>query len=141
MRSFLRTSPRTSKQGPERGLLDRVSGPLLAHPLPMPDAQTSFTQNIPKSIESDLDKARAVDAVFLFRVNGDGGGVWTVNMKDDPGVREGDSGNAECTIELSTDDWKAMSEKPASAMQLFLQGKIKVTGNALLATKLQSVIG
>jgi putative sterol carrier protein len=107
----------------------------------MPDAQTSFTQNIPKSIESDLDKARAVDAVFLFRVNGDGGGVWTVNMKDDPGVREGDSGNAECTIELSTDDWKAMSEKPASAMQLFLQGKIKVTGNALLATKLQSVIG
>ncbi|KPK51800.1 MAG: hypothetical protein AMJ63_11435 [Myxococcales bacterium SG8_38_1] len=107
----------------------------------MPDAQTSFTQNIPKSIESDLDKARAVDAVFLFRVNGDGGGVWTVNMKDDPGVSEGDSGNAECTIELSTDDWKAMSEKPASAMQLFLQGKIKVTGNALLATKLQSVIG
>ena len=107
----------------------------------MPDAQTSFTQNIPKSIESDLDKARAVDAVFLFRVNGDGGGVWTVNMKDAPGVTEGDSGNAECTIELSNADWKAMTEKPGSAMQFFMQGKITVTGNALLATKLQSVIG
>jgi putative sterol carrier protein len=34
-----------------------------------------------------------------------------------------------------------MTEKPGSAMQFFMQGKITVTGNALLATKLQSVIG
>ena len=107
----------------------------------MPDAQTSFTQDIPNSINNDLDKAKAVDAVFLFKVNGAGGGVWTVNMKDAPGVSEGDAGDAECTIELSTDDWKAMTDKPGSAMQFFMQGKIKVTGNALLATKLQSVIG
>lgn len=107
----------------------------------MPDAHTSFTHNIPASIANDVEKAKAVDAVFLFKVNGEGGGVWTVNMKDAPGVREGDSGNAECTIELSSDDWKAMTDKPGSAMQFFLQGKIKVTGNALLATKLQSVIG
>jgi len=107
----------------------------------MPDAQTSFTHDIPKSIERDFDKAKAVDAVFLFKVNGDGGGVWTVNMKDAPGVSEGDDGNAECTIELSTEDWKSLTDKPGTAMQFFLQGKIKVTGNALLATKLQSVIG
>lgn len=107
----------------------------------MPDAQTSFTQDIPNSIESDLDKAKAVDAVFLFKVSGEGGGVWTVNMKDAPGVSEGDSGNAECTIELSTEDWEAMTDKPGSAMQFFMHGKIKVTGNALLATKLQAVIG
>jgi putative sterol carrier protein len=107
----------------------------------MPDAQTSFTKDIPASIESDLDKARAVDAVFLFKVTGDGGGLWTVNMKDAPGVTEGDAGGAECIIEISTEDWKSMTEKPGSAMQYFMQGKIKVTGNALLATKLQAVIG
>ena len=107
----------------------------------MPDAQTSFTHDIPESIESDLEKAKAVDAVFLFKVNGEGGGVWTVNMKNQPGVREGDSGDAECTIEISTDDWKAMTEKPGSAMQFFMQGKIKVSGNALLSTEHQSVIG
>jgi putative sterol carrier protein len=107
----------------------------------MPDAQTSFTQHIPRSIQKDVDKAKAVNAVFLFKVNGQGGGVWTVNMKDAPGVTEGDAGNAECTIELSTEDWKAMTEKPGSAMQFFLQGKIRVSGNALLATKLQAVIG
>jgi putative sterol carrier protein len=107
----------------------------------MPDAQTSFTQDIPHSINKDVDKAKAVDAVFLFKVNGEDGGVWTVNMKDAPGVTEGDAGNAECTIELTTEDWKAMTEKPGSAMQFFMQGKIRVSGNALLATKLQAVIG
>lgn len=107
----------------------------------MPDAKISFTENIPKSIAKDLEKARAVDAVFLFRVTGDEGGTWTVNMKDAPGVTEGDAGNAECTIELSNEDWKAMTEKPGAAMQFFMQGKIKVRGNALLATKLQAVIG
>ena len=107
----------------------------------MPDAQTSFTQNIPRSIEKDVEKAKAVDAVFLFKINGEGGGIWTVNMKDAPGVTKGDAGAAECTIELTTEDWKAMTEKPGAAMQFFMQGKIKVTGNALLATKLQAVIG
>jgi len=107
----------------------------------MPDAQTSFTQDIPRSIERDIEKAKAVNAIFLFRVNGEDGGVWTVNMKDAPGVTAGDAGNAECTIEISTGDWKAMTEKPGTAMQFFMQGKIRVSGNALLATKLQSVIG
>ena len=107
----------------------------------MPDAQTSFTKNIPESIASDPAKAKAVGAVFLFRVSGDGGGVWTVDMKDDPGVTEGDAGNAECTIEISNEDWTALTEKPGTAMNFFMDGKIKVTGNAVLATKLQAVIG
>ena len=41
----------------------------------MPDPHTSFTQDIPHSIANDLDKAKAVDAIFLFKVNGEGGGV------------------------------------------------------------------
>lgn len=107
----------------------------------MPDPQISFTQDIPRSIGKDVDRAKEVGAVFLFKVSGDGGGIWTVNMKDEPGVTEGDLGNAECIIEISTEDWKAMTAKPGLAMQFFINGKIKVTGNALVATKLQAVIG
>lgn len=106
----------------------------------MPDPRTSFTQNIPQSIERDIERARTVDAVFLFRVTGDSGGEWTVNMKDAPGVTEGDSGDADCTIEISTEDWQALTDRPGTAMQFFMDGKIKVTGNALLATKLHAVI-
>ncbi len=106
----------------------------------MPDAKTSFTQSIPKHIRDDPEKARAVGAVFVFRITGDQGGVWTVNLKDDPGVLEGDQGNSDCTIEVTNEVWRQLTEKPASAMQLFMDGKLKVTGNAMLALKLQSVI-
>jgi putative sterol carrier protein len=106
----------------------------------MADAKTDFEQVIPGKISADPDKAKNIGAIYLFKINGDGGGTWTVNLKDDPGVKEGDSGNAECTLEMSTDDWKSISENPQSAMQLYFQGKLKVSGNAMLATKLQQIL-
>src|SRR5690606_24590843 len=99
----------------------------------MPDANISFTQNIPESLRSDPDKARAVDAVFVFRVLGEQGGTWTLNLKDEPAVVEGAREDADCTIELTNEVWRQLTERPATAMQLFLEGKLKVTGNALLA--------
>jgi putative sterol carrier protein len=106
----------------------------------MPDAKTSFATNIPESIRSDPEKARSVGAIFLFRITGEEGGQWTVNLKDELGVTEGDQGNAECTIEVSNEVWRQMTENPASAMQLYFDGKLRVSGNAMLAMKLQAVI-
>ncbi|MBK8171806.1 MAG: SCP2 sterol-binding domain-containing protein [Sandaracinaceae bacterium] len=107
----------------------------------MSDAKTDFTTKIAGKITADPEKAKAINAVFLFKINGDGGGVWTVNCKDAPGVTEGDKGGADCTLEMSAEDWKSISENPSSAMQLYFQGKLKVAGNAMLATKLQQIIG
>jgi putative sterol carrier protein len=107
----------------------------------MPDAQTSFTKDIPARIAKDPEQSKKVGAIYLFKITGDGGGAWTINLKDNPGVTEGDAGNAECTIEMSADDWKTISEKPSAAMQLYFQGKLKVSGNAMLATKLQQILG
>ena len=107
----------------------------------MPDAQTDFTKNIPEKIASNTENAKTIGAIYLFKITGDGGGTWTLNLKDDVGVKEGDSGNAECTIEVSSEDWKQMSENPGAAMQLYFQGKLKVGGNPMLATKLQQILG
>ncbi len=107
----------------------------------MPDAKTDFTQNIPQKIAADPAKASQVGAIYLFKITGDDGGTWTVNLKDDPSVKEGDQGNAECTLEMSSEDWKSISENPQAAMQLYFQGKLKVAGNAMLATKLQQILG
>ena len=68
------------------------------------------------------------------------GGVWTVDLKENPGVREGDEGKADCTLEIAAADWTSISGNPGAAMQLYLTGKLKVTGNAMLATKLQSIL-
>ena len=92
-------------------------------------------------IKANVEGSKAIGAIFLFKITGDGGGTWTVNLKDDVGVKEGDAGGADCTLELTSDDWKTMSETPGAAMQLYFQGKLKVSGNAMLATKLQTILG
>ena len=106
----------------------------------MADAQTDFSTRLPNKIKSDPDKAKAIGAVFVFKINGDGGGTWTIDCKNEPGVYPGEKGTPDCTLELSADDWKSISENPGAAMQLFFTGKLKVTGNAMLATKLQQIL-
>ncbi|MEM7607561.1 MAG: SCP2 sterol-binding domain-containing protein [Myxococcota bacterium] len=106
----------------------------------MPDAQTSFSKDIPSKIEANPDKAKELDAIFLFTVTGDGGGTWTVNLKDNPGVTEGDAGNSECQIELTAENWVKVSEDPNEAMNLYFSGDVKVAGNAMLATKLPELL-
>ncbi len=107
----------------------------------MPDAKTDFETNIPNKIKKNEENAKAIAAIYLFKISGDGGGTWTLNLKDDLGVTEGDQGNAECTIEMTAEDWVTMSSTPGAAMQLYFQGKLKVAGNVMLATKLQQILG
>lgn len=106
----------------------------------MPDATVSFHEVIPANIRRDPDRARAVGGVFVFRISGEHGGVWTVNLKDTLGVTEGEASDPDCIIEVSNDEWRKMTDNPNSAMQLYFGGKLKVTGNAILALKLQPVI-
>jgi putative sterol carrier protein len=106
----------------------------------MPEPKIDFETNIPKRIGKNPDAAKKVGAIYLFKVTGDNGGTWTIDLKENPGVKEGDQGNAECTIELTSEDWMSMTADPGSAMQLFMNGKLKVSGNMMLATKLQSIL-
>ncbi|MEM9195189.1 MAG: SCP2 sterol-binding domain-containing protein [Myxococcota bacterium] len=107
----------------------------------MADAKTDFETNIPAKIAANPDTSKAVGAIFLFKISGDNGGTWTVNLKDEVGVSEGEVGEADCTLELTDEDWSTISENAQAAMQLYFQGKLKVSGNPMLATKLQTILG
>lgn len=108
----------------------------------MPDAKTDFTTNIPAKIAANPDKAKEIGATFLFKISGDDGGTWYLDLKETVGVSPGDAEGLtpDCTLELTDEDWKTMSENPGAAMQLYFQGKLKVSGNAMLATKLQQIL-
>ncbi|MFN7698559.1 MAG: SCP2 sterol-binding domain-containing protein [Deltaproteobacteria bacterium] len=105
----------------------------------MADAQTDFGTRLPGKISGNPDEAKAIGAVFLFKITGDGGGTWTVDCKSNPGVRAGEE-PADVTLELSASDWATISSNPGAAMQLYFTGKLKVSGNAMLATKLQKLL-
>ena len=106
------------------------------------DAKTLFNEKLPAALTKDPSRARDLDAIYLFKVTGERGGTWTVDCKAEaPKVVEGEEGAPECTIEIADEDFEAMLKDPQMAMQLFFQGKIKITGDPVLATKLGNLFG
>ncbi|MBP6632709.1 MAG: SCP2 sterol-binding domain-containing protein [Kofleriaceae bacterium] len=102
------------------------------------DAQELFNVMIPEGLKRFPDKAREVNAIYGFKIAGEGGGDWTVDLTSDPPTcATGDSGKAQCTIEVTHDDFKAMLADPNAGMQLYFQGRLRVSGDPMLAMKLQ----
>ena len=102
------------------------------------DAQELFNEQVPEALAKFPEQARDVNAIFCFKITGEGGGTWTVDLAGDPpSCQARDTGNAQCTIEVSHDDFRTMRSDPQTGMQLYFQGKLKVSGDPMLATKLQ----
>ncbi|MEK6608453.1 MAG: SCP2 sterol-binding domain-containing protein [Myxococcota bacterium] len=104
------------------------------------DAATLFNEQVPKALVANAAKAREIGAVYCFKITGEGGGTWTVDLvSDPPTASKGETGKPQCTIEVAHEDFKSMLGNPSLGMQLYFQGKLKVTGDPMLATKLQKL--
>jgi predicted lipid carrier protein YhbT len=103
-------------------------------------ASELFDTILPAAIAKNPAAAQAVGAIYVFKVSGDGGGEWTVDLKSNPPtVSKSVQAGAECTIDVAGSDFVAMLANPAMGMQLFMQGKLRVSGNPMLAMKLQNL--
>ncbi len=104
------------------------------------DAQTLFNDKIPQALAKFPDKAKEVNAVYQFNVEGDGGGKWTVDLvSTPPSCTSGSVTTAQCTITIGHEDFKALLGNSNLGMQLYFQGKLKVAGDPTLAMKLQKL--
>lgn len=104
------------------------------------DIQKLFNEELSAAIQKNPDAAKEIGAKFQINVKGDGGGEWLIDCTDAPKVEAGNPGGADVTIEISNDDFQKLIENPqANGMQLFFAGKLKVTGNQMLAMKLQKL--
>jgi hypothetical protein len=101
-----------------------------------------FDTKVPSALLKHPDKAKDVAAVYLFNISGPDGGIWTADLNAvPPTCLAGASGNPQCTIEASDDDFRAMIDGGMPvAMQLFFSGKIKVSGDANLAPRLSKIL-
>lgn len=103
-------------------------------------AQELFDQQVPAALAAHPDKAKLIGAVYLFKIKGDDGGDWTVDLAATPPTcAPGERGQPQCTIEIAHDDFKQVLTNPALAMQMYFQGKLRVTGDPMLATKLSKL--
>jgi len=105
------------------------------------DIQKLFNEEVPAKIAKSPDAAKQIGATYQFVITGDGGGEWFIDVSDSgPKCEAGNPGNAQCTMTLSSDDFQKLMENPqANGAQLFFQGKLKVTGNNMLAMKLSKL--
>ena len=104
------------------------------------NASEVFDTLVPKGLETYPDKARELNAIYCFKITGEGGGEWTVDTTSNPPTcTKGDSGKGQCVITVTHDDFKTMLSDPQAGMQLYFQGKLQVTGDPMLAMKLQQL--
>lgn len=102
------------------------------------DIQKLFNEELPALLTKNADTAKQMGAKFQINITGEGGGEWFIDASDSgPKAVKGNPGGAEVTISLSAEDFQKLHENPqANSMQLFFAGKLKVTGNQMLAMKL-----
>ena len=90
-------------------------------------------------IDQNRAQAAEANAIFKFVLDGDGGGTYTINLKDNPGVVEADD-PAECTVKMSAKDFVEMAEERVDSRQLFFMGKLKIDGDVALALRLKKIL-
>ena len=101
-----------------------------------------FDQKVPAVLATSPEKVKDVAAVYLFKITGDDGGTWTVDLVSSPPTcKPGEHGTPQCTIEASDADFRNMVDGGMqAAMSLFFSGKLKVGGDPMLATKLTKLL-
>ena len=99
-----------------------------------------FNTKVPAALVAYPDRARAVNTIYLFKLTGNDGGMWTVDLvSPTPTCVSGDSGKATCTMELSASDFQQILSNPTVAMQLYFQGRLKVSGDIMAAQKIKTL--
>ena len=105
------------------------------------DIQKLFNEEIPAALTKHAEEAKKVGATFQMNITGEGGGEWFIDLTPSgPSSQAGNPGGADCTLTISAEDFQKLHENPdANGMQLFFSGKLKVTGNQMLAMKLKKL--
>ena len=88
----------------------------------------------------DADAAQGLNAVFQFEITGDGGGNWTIIVKDGAcEIAEGSHDEPTVTLTMSDETWLGMINKEVNGMQAFMGGQLKATGDIMLAQRIEQL--
>ena len=104
------------------------------------DIKQLFNDTLPAALSKNAEEAKTIGAKFQMNITGDTGGEWNIDVSSTGPVCKAGTGEADCTISITDEDFQKLVENPqANGMQLFFAGKLKVTGNPMLAMKLQKL--
>jgi putative sterol carrier protein len=115
--------------------------------IPPPDISPVefFTRWVPARVAEDVERARRLGgtrAVLQFELTGEGGGLFTLELED--GAVSGHPGgidDADLRVTLAVETWRELNSGELSAPMAFVQRKVHLHGNLLLAVKLHLILG
>lgn len=101
-----------------------------------------FDRRVPQALLENPGRAKDVAAVYLFKISGNEGGTWTADLvATPPTCLPGAHGDPQCTVEISDQDFCAMVDGGMQvAMQILFAGRLKISGDPALITKLTGVL-
>jgi putative sterol carrier protein len=101
------------------------------------DIPNLFNEQLPQVLARNADEAKSINATYQMNIAG--AGSWHIDLTSTgPKVTSGEK-PADCTINISAEDFQKLQENPAAGMQLFFSGKLKISGNQILGMKLQKL--
>jgi len=116
----------------------RGGGASAAAPAAAPAAAGGGSADVFVAIADHVEKNKAelakIGVVYMFKLNSPDS-AWTVDLKAGL-VTQGEAAKAECTLELSDADFMDMTSGKADPMKLFMDKKLKISGNVMASQKL-----
>jgi putative sterol carrier protein len=84
--------------------------------------------------------AKGVNKTFQWNISGEQAGTWAVKIANQTcEVIPGGVEKPDMTLNLSDQDWLSIAEGKLDPMNAFMTGKVKVTGDMMLAMKMNQL--
>lgn len=97
-----------------------------------------FNNQLPTALAANSEDAKTINA--RYQINIAGTGEWNLDLTANGPVCKAGTGPADCTVSLDEASFQKLASDPKSALMMFFTGKMKVSGNQMLGSKLSKVL-
>jgi uncharacterized protein YbjT (DUF2867 family)/putative sterol carrier protein len=106
------------------------------------DARYHFLDHLATVLRDEPHRTAGMTATYQFVISGQRGGNFYVRIVDGiVEVGEGYQDDNHITIKMADEDYIAMATKEKSGPELFMSGKMKVSGDPMLGMKAEKIFG
>jgi putative sterol carrier protein len=99
-----------------------------------------ITDYFPHRLGMHEESLSRLNGILKLVVKGDDGGVWKLDLNHKPARLFAEDGSADCTITVVSSDLLKIANRELNAGECFLQARLRVAGDELLAYKLGQIL-